>query len=229
MADSFLLSPAFLISAAITLGAGGYSYIYLPFQMRKAYRQSLMALARAVEIKDSGAEGHGERVAKLVVAVAREMRLPRKDRQKLEYAAFLQDVGNVRVPHAMLNKTTRLTQKEFNIVKMHTVIGAEIIEQIKFLQDIAPTVRYHHEMWDGSGYPDGLSGEDIPLTARILTVCTSYDSMIHARAYRQQMDEESAIREIRAEAGTKHDPVVVDAFLKALKKHHRMEGKQIDS
>lgn len=221
MADSFWFSPAFLAAAALTLGAVCYSYFYLPAQMRRAYRQSLLTLARAVETKDTGSEGHGERVAEYVVAVAREMRLSAKERQKMGYAAFLQDIGNVRVPHAILNKPNNLKREEFDIVKTHAVMGADMVEHVKFLRDISPIIRHHHESWDGSGYPDQLTGNAIPLGARILAVCTTYDSMVHARAYRPQLDEETAIREVRAGAGAKYDPEVVNSFLRILKRRHR--------
>ena len=223
MADSFWLSPAFLASAAFTAGLGCYSYVYLPIQMRRAYRQGLLTLARAVETKDTGSEGHGERVAAYVVAVAKEMGVPAKERLKMEYAAFLEDIGNVRVPHAILNKTSRLTKGEFDILKAHSVIGADMVEQVTFLRDIAPIIRHHHEAWDGSGYPDKISGRDIPLGARIVAVCTAYDSMVHARAYRARMTEERAIQEVRAGAGTKYDPAVIDVFLRVLRKRHITE------
>lgn len=117
--------------------------------MRRAYRQSLLTMARAVETKDAGAEGHGERVARYVVAIAREMRIPRAQIVRMEYAAFLADIGNVRVPRAILSKKGKLTAKEFEILKQHPVIGAEMVEQVGFLKDIAPMIRHHHEYWDG--------------------------------------------------------------------------------
>lgn len=225
MGTSFWLSPAFILAAAVTLGAGCYSYIYLPYQMRRSYRQSLLTLARAVETKDVGAEGHGERVASYVTEMAKEMKLPAKEIRKLEYAAFLQDIGNVRVPHAILNKRGRLTKQEFEILKSHTVVGAEMVEQITFLRDIAPVIRQHHECWDGSGYPDGLKGEEIALGARMLAVATAYDSMLSRRAYRGRKGEEQAIAELRAGSGTKWDPAIVEVFLKVLKKRHKAQGR----
>lgn len=229
MANSLLLSPAFIISAMATIFAGGYSYIYLPVQMRKAYRQSLLTLARAVETKDIGSEGHGERVAEFVVAVAREMRLTLKQIRQMEYAAFLEDIGNVRVPHAILNKVDPLTEEEFAILKNHTVIGAEVVEQVKFLRNISPIIRHHHEAWDGSGYPDGLKGKDIPLGARILSVCTAYEVMQRTRVYRDKLDESVAINEIRAGSGTKYDPDVVRALLKVLRKRQRLGRNSLDT
>lgn len=223
MANSFWLSPAFLLATFVTLAAGFYSYVYLPYQMRRSYRQSLLTLSRAVETKDVGAEGHGERVSSYVMDIAKEMKLPKKEIRRLEYAAFLQDIGNVRVPHAILNKRGRLTKEEFDILKAHTVIGAEMVEQVSFLRDIAPVIRHHHECWDGSGYPDGLKGEEIPLGSRILAVATAYDSMLCRKAYRGSKAEEQAVTELRSGSGTKWDPMVVEVFLKVLQKRRRMQ------
>lgn len=220
MVSALLQSPAFVGSALVTLAVLGYTYIYLPRQMRRAYRQGLVTLARAVETKDVGSVGHGERVAEYTVAVAEEMKLPKTERTKIEYATFLQDVGNARVPHSILNKSEDLTDEEFEVVKTHVMIGAEVIEQVKFLQEISPLIRHHHEAWDGSGYPEGISGDNIPLGARIIAVCTSYDSMLHDRPYRAAIDEQEAVKEIRAGAGAKYDPAVVDAFLRILKRKH---------
>lgn len=218
MAASILLSPAFLISAAITLAAGGYAYAYLPVQMHKAYRQSLLTLATAVETKDKTSVGHGGRVAALVVATAKIMRISRKQWSQMEYAAFLQDLGNVRVPHGILNRADTLTHEEFEIVKVHTSTGADIVGQIGFLKDISPIIRHHHEFWNGTGYPDGMKGERIPLGSRIIAVCTAYDAMTHEKSYRAALGEDEAVKVVRADAGIKYDPAVVDAFLKALKK-----------
>ncbi|MHB0913622.1 MAG: HD-GYP domain-containing protein [Armatimonadota bacterium] len=216
--DSLWTSPFFITSVLLTLAAAYYAYVHLPLQMRKTYRQSLLTLARAVETKDSGAEGHGERVARLAIAMAREMRLPAREVRRIEYAALLQDIGNVQVPHTILNKATALTEEEFEILKTHTLIGAEMVEQVNFLKETAPIIRHHHEAWDGSGYPEGLQGSDTPLGARILAVCTAYDSMVHARAYREGMGEDEALSQVRAESGSKFDPLVVGVFLRVLKK-----------
>ena len=222
---SFLGSPAFIVSALITVGAGGYAYGYLPRQMRYAYRQSLLTLAGAVETKDTGAVGHGERVAALVVATAQELGIAKSRVDRMEYAAFLQDIGNVRVPHVILNRAENLTPEDFEVVKAHATIGADVVERVTFLKDIAPIVRHHHEAWDGSGYPDGLMGEDIPLGARIIAICTAYDSMTHEKSWRAAMEEDEAVRTIRDGAGSRYDPAVVDAFLRALKKRQREEDR----
>lgn len=220
MTSSLLLSPAFIGSILITVGVAFYTYIYLPRQMRHAYRQSLVTLARAVETKDLGSVGLGERVAEYTVAVAKEMRVPKGERTKIEYATFLQDIGNARVPHSVLNKNEGPTDEDFKIIRSHATIGAEVIEQVKFLQDISTIIHHHHEAWDGSGYPDQISGDKIPLGSRIIAVCTAYDAMVHERPYRPARDVEDAIKQIRKDAGTKYDPMVVDVFLRVLKKKH---------
>lgn len=223
MGNSFWVSPVFLMAVAFTIVFGCYSYIYLPLQMRRAYRQSLLTLARAVETKDVGAEGHGERVARYVVDIAREMRIPRSQILRMEYAALLADIGNVRVPYAILSKKGKLTAEEFEILKQHAVIGAEMVEQVRLLKDLAPLIRHHHECWDGSGYPDGLKGEEIPLGARILAVATAYDSMESKKSFHDKMDDKRAIEELKSNAGVKYDPAVVEAFLKVLQRRWRNE------
>lgn len=221
MGSGFLFSPALVVSALVTLAVLCYTYIYLPKQMRRAYSQSLVTLARAVETKDVGSVGHGERVAEYAVAVADEMLLPKGEQTKIEYATYLQDIGNARVPHSILNKAGDLTDEEFEVIRTHVSIGAEVVENVKFLHDISPIIRHHHEAWDGSGYPEGLSGDKIPLGARIIAVCTAYDAMVHERPFREAKDEDEAIREIRAGAGKSYDPAVVEAFLQVLKNKHR--------
>jgi HD-GYP domain-containing protein (c-di-GMP phosphodiesterase class II) len=211
------------ISLVATIAAAIYSYIYLPRRMGRAYRMSLLTLARAVEAKDLKAAGHGERVAAYIADIARQMRIPKKLAKSLEYAAFLQDVGNIRVPHAVLNKPGRLTDEEMRHLQSHTVIGAEIVEQVRFIRSISPVIRHHHEAWDGSGYPDGLQGEQIPVGARILAVATAFDAMTSERPYHDKKDEDAAVTELREAAGQKFDPAVVEAFLRVLQRRHRAE------
>jgi len=218
MVNDIWTSPLFILSSLVTLGVGLYSFVYSRIQMGRAYRRSLMTLASAVETKDVGSVGHGERVARYVVAMCKSLGLSGREARRFEYAAFLQDIGNVSVPHGILNKTSNLTQEEFETLKQHTVVGAEMFSEIKFLKDIAPIIRHHHESWDGSGYPDGLQGRDIPLGARILAVCTAYDSMMNSRAYRPRMNEDEVIRQLRADMGIKYDPEIVETFLRMQKK-----------
>lgn len=209
---SFILMLPVVISGALTVVALYISYRWLPVRMHKVYRQSLLTLSRAVEVKDTWSEGRGERTARYMVAVVGKLRIPGKERLMMEYAAFLHDIGNVRVPHLILNKVEPLTESEQEILRMHSVVGAEIVSQVKFLKDIAPIIRHHHEAWDGSGYPDGLRGEDIPIGSRILAVCAAYDSIILPRTGMSPLRRDDAIEEIRAGSGTCFDPTVVNAF-----------------
>lgn len=220
-----LKSPAFAIALAATVVAALYSYVHLPRRMGRAYRRSLLTLARAVETKDLKAVGHGERVAEYAAAIARHMGLPKKMGKDLEYASFLQDVGNIRVPHSILNKPEKLTSEEMSELQTHAAIGEEIVKQVAFLREISPFIRHHHEAWDGSGYPDGLTGSEIPLGARILAVATAYDAMTSERSYHERMDEERAVSELRKSAGEKFDPEVVEAFLRVLQKRHRLDAE----
>lgn len=220
-----LRSPALAVALLATVATAVYSYVYLPRRMEQAYRRSLLTLARAVETKDLKAAGHGERVARYAVDTARQMRLQRKTIKNMEYASFLQDVGNIQVAHAILNKPDRLTPDEMRQLQSHTMIGEQIVTQVRFLKEIAPLVRHHHEAWDGSGYPDGLKGDDIPVGARILAVATAFDAMTSDRPYHDRMDEETAVAELKASAGGKFDPEVVQAFLRMLRRRHHGEDR----
>jgi HD-GYP domain-containing protein (c-di-GMP phosphodiesterase class II) len=132
--------------------------------------------------------------------------------------AFLHDVGKTSVPIEVLNKPGKLTEEEFEQMKRHTVIGDAIISETPFPWDIRPIVRNHHEKWDGTGYPDQLKGEEIPLTARILCVADVYDALTSARSYRRALSHEEAVEIMRKESGTTLDPTLFAVFLEVLNK-----------
>lgn len=216
MYKSFISALPLTISVILTLMALYISYRWLPDRMQNVYRQSLLTLSRAVEVKDTRSEGKGERIAKYMVAISEMLKVPKKQRPMMEYAAFLHDIGNVRVPHYLLNKTEPFTDEELAIMKAQPVIGAEIVSQVKFLKDIAPILRHQYEAWDGSGYPDHLKGTDIPLGSRILAVCTAYDAIEHPRGGEAVLSKSERIEVIRSSSGIHFDPSVVDAFIKML-------------
>ncbi|MHB0999006.1 MAG: HD-GYP domain-containing protein [Armatimonadota bacterium] len=218
--ESVLSLLPVILSGAFTLGVLYYSYVWLPMKMRKVYRQSLLTLSRAVETKDTGCEGRGERVADYATAIARVIGVPRCKQIMIEYAAFLQDVGHVRVPHSILDKTEPLTEDETTVLETHSIIGADIVLQVKFLKDTAKIIRHHHEIWDGSGYPDGLKGTDIPLGSRILAVCTAYDIMVRPRCGGSDLCRDDVLLWLREQSGIQYDPAVVDAFLKVMKEQN---------
>jgi putative nucleotidyltransferase with HDIG domain len=207
---------AVAVAVAITIGSWYYSMIYQPRKMQRAYRSALYALAAAVETKDSGTIGHSERVAAYAVAVADELKINKKERLRIEYAALLRDIGKVNVPAALLNKTTALETDEWEKVKSHAEFGAKIAGSVPFLSFLQDLIMHHHECWDGSGYPDGLAGEEIPLGSRILSVATDYDAITSERPYHESQPPEVAIQDIKNGSGNRYDPGVVDAFLRIL-------------
>lgn len=209
---------AITVAALSISGVSLYvSRVFLPRKMKGAYLKSITVLAAAVETKDSGTVGHAQRVADLTMAVARNLGITGKELERVEYAALLRDIGKADVPHAILNKAGPLDEKEWAIVKSHSAFGADMVEAVPFLADCAPFVRHHHEYWDGTGYPDGLKGEQIPLGSRILAATSDYDAMISERPYHAQpMTPPRAIEEILAGSGTKYDPVVVEIITNLL-------------
>ncbi|HOK53985.1 MAG TPA: HD-GYP domain-containing protein [Armatimonadota bacterium] len=206
------------IALVITLGSTYYSTFYQPRKMERAYKRALYALAAAVETRDSGTIGHARRVADYAVAVAEDLGIDKKEQLKIEYAALLRDIGKVNVPAALLNKSTPLTVEEWEHVKTHSQIGAEMVQAVPFpfLSYLSDIILHHHECWDGSGYPDNLQGEEIPLASRILAVTTDYDAITSDRPYHESQPHEVAIAQIKSGRGTRYDPAVVDAFLRVI-------------
>lgn len=177
---------------------------------------TLRALNAAVDAKDSYTARHSLGVADYAGAIGRRIGLSAEQSRDVERAALLHDLGKIGVPEAILLKPKRLTREEFLIVRDHSEIGARIIESIPFLQDLVPIVRYHHERWDGTGYPEELSGEQIPLLARVLSVADAFEAMTSDRPYRRGMKLEAALEELRRNAGLQFDPALVQALLDAL-------------
>lgn len=178
------------------------------------YLGTVESLAMAIDAKDHVTHGHIMRVRVLAGRVADAMGLRAEPMtQALEAGALLHDVGKLGVPDHILNKPGPLTPAEYEQVKLHTVIGAEIVSRVDYPYPVAPIVRHHHENWDGTGYPDGLRGETIPIGARILSVIDCYDALTSDRPYRLAMSHEEATAIVTARRGTMYDPAVVDAFL----------------
>jgi HD-GYP domain-containing protein (c-di-GMP phosphodiesterase class II) len=194
------------------------SRVYLPEKIKEAYRKSITALAAAVETKDSGTVGHAQRVARLAFDCAKRLGLEKKSLETVEYAALLQDIGKANIPQAVLNKTEPLTDDEWRLIQKHSELGEEMVAAVPFLAGTDRLVRHHHEYWDGSGYPDGLKGDEIPLGSRILAIASDFDAMISERPYHPTaLDSEEALNQVRRDSGTKYDPAVVDAFLDVMR------------
>lgn len=174
---------------------------------------ALQALTSAVDAKDSYTARHSLGVTDFAVTAGREMGLTEEELASLERAALLHDIGKIGTAEAILLKPKALTHEEYLAVQEHSDMGARIIESIPFLNDLVPIVRHHHERWDGGGYPDGLSGENIPRLARVLAVADAYDAMTSDRPYRRAMRVLHARGELERGAGTQFDPAAVEAFL----------------
>jgi len=156
---------------------------------------------------------------KYAVLIAQKLGLQEREKESLRYAAILHDIGKIGVRGIVLNNPNGLTSDEYNEVKKHPLIGEGIIKPIELLQPIRPLMRHHHEWYNGKGYPDGLSGENIPLGARILAVADAYDAMKSDRPYRKALTEETAIQELKRGSGTQFEPKIVEVFLKILKQN----------
>ncbi|HDH01020.1 MAG TPA: HD-GYP domain-containing protein, partial [Nitrospirae bacterium] len=175
------------------------------------------AMVNALDAKSPWIKGHSENVAMYAEKIAREMGFDEEEIKDLRLAGILHDVGKIGTYDYLLDKPSKLTNEEFEIVKKHPAQGAKILEGIKQLKDIVPVIRHHHERIDGRGYPEGLKGEDIPIGARILHVADSYDSMTSDRPYRPAPSREYAVSEFKKYSGIQFDRKVVEAFLKVLK------------
>jgi HD-GYP domain-containing protein (c-di-GMP phosphodiesterase class II) len=179
--------------------------------------QLLTIIANLIDAKDPYTAGHSRRVAALAVAVAEQLDLDAHTRSTLWAGGYLHDLGKLAVPLRVLAKSGRLTSEEFAYIRAHPSDGASILEGIPTLRHLTTGVRYHHEKWDGSGYPEGLSGDRIPLVAQIMAVCDAYDAMTSTRAYRDSRDPEYARAEVAKESGVQFGPLAAEAFLRVPK------------
>jgi len=183
-------------------------------ELEGAYVSTVEALANALEAKDTHTHDHARALAEMTIAVGREMGLEDDAVRILELAALFHDIGKIGVASDVIRKPGPLTPEEWVEMKRHPEIGAQIIAPVPFLQPLLPIVRACHEHWDGSGYPEGLEGTDIPLEARIILVCDAFHAMTSDRPYRRALPAAEAVLRLQESAGTQFDPVVVDAFVR---------------
>ena len=184
--------------------------------MQDTYLGTIQTLARAIDAKDPYTKGHSDRVTRYAVKIAREMNLSESAIRNIEYSALIHDIGKIGIQESILTKKGGLSGTEYEIVKMHPLIGESIITPVKFLNGIAPLILYHHERFDGKGYLEGLRGEAIPQCARIISVADAFDAMTSDRPYRKALSRKKAREELEKESGKKFDPQVVEAFLRLL-------------
>jgi len=193
-------------------------------RLRKNLLDSISSVAAIVELRDPYTAGHQQRVAHLAVAIAQEMGLPQDNIEGIQLAGVVHDVGKIQVPAEILSNPGRLTTLEYDLIKQHSQAGYEILKNIDFPWPIAETVRQHHERLDGSGYPQGLAGEQILLEARILSVADVVEAITSHRPYRPGLGIDAGLEEIENGRGTRYDPQVVDACIR-LFSEHRYEFK----
>jgi len=179
-------------------------------------RGAIGALALALSERDRGTGEHAEKVVALAGAVARRLGIDSEDVERIAAAALLHDIGKVAVPDSILSKPGALNDEEWQVMRGHTIVGERILRAVPGLGPVARIVRHGHERLDGTGYPDGLRGEEIPVGSRIVLVCDAYDAMTSDRPYRKALSHAAAAAELRAGAGTQFDPRVVDALLQYL-------------
>jgi len=190
----------------------------------RIFVHTAIALAAAIDARDPYTHGHTERVTQYCIAVSEELkdiseaRVYRDFEETLHISALLHDIGKIGIRDAILNKQSDLTKEEFEKIKDHAIIGATILSPIKELNYVAKEVKCHQERYDGKGYPEGLKGSAIPLIARIIAVCDTYDAITSDRPYRRRKTSETAVQLIQKGSGTQFDPIVVSAFLLAYKK-----------
>jgi len=195
--------------------------------LERGYLDTIRSLAASVDAKDPYTRGHAERVATLSVEIGSELGLPPEILKALEYAGILHDIGKIGIPDLILAKRTPLTPEEMDRVRGHPTIGAEIVAGVEFLQDAVPAIRSHHERWDGTGYPEGLRGEAIPLVARIVNVADTWDACTSRRPYQEPIPADVVVAILEGLKGAQTDPAVHDALLAVL--HRRGTLPQGDS
>jgi len=211
----------------VQIGVGGILLFFLPLllarrsfelytKMRKMYLEIIRALAAAIDTKDPYTKGHSERVTQTSVDLARELSLPEREIDNIEYAALLHDIGKIGIDERILGKNDGLTSEEFKRIEEHTIMGAKIIKPVEFLKDSYKAIYHHHERYDGDGYPDGLKGEDIPISARIIAVADAYDAMGSDRPYRKKLKQDKIMKELTEQSGKQFDPEVVRALISVL-------------
>src|SRR5690349_12551662 len=195
-------------------------------EMATIHMNTIESLAIAIDAKDQTTHGHVHRTQIYAVEMCKLFKVCESDLRALHAGALLHDIGKLTVPEYILNKPSKLTEAEFAKMKIHPVVGGDILKRVNFPYPVEDIVRYHHEKWDGSGYPKGLKGEQIPLVARIISVVDFYDATRCDRPYRKGMKREESLALLRSMVGSAFDPKVVETFEKHVEEFDRMIGSQ---
>lgn len=188
-------------------------------KLERSYIESLMALVKATEAKDPSLKGHSQKVSELAVKFSKKLNLSEEDIKNVRYAALLHDVGKIGIKEYLLDKPGTLTREEMELMKEHIQIGLEILKPIAFLKPVLPLIKHHHENWDGTGYPEGLRGDEIPLGSQIISICDVYDAITNERSYADKLDKKEAIKLLRELKGYKFRPEIVEKFIEMLEEY----------
>ena len=211
------LAPLPLVALLAVFARERHERIAGLLELNNAYRGTALVLGDVVEADDGYTGEHCKGVVQLALALGEKLGLDAEQRRNLEFGALLHDVGKIAIPNAIINKPGKLDSREWKIIKTHTVEGQKMLDRVGgFMHNVGLIVRSHHERWDGRGYPDGLAGEAIPLEARIITCCDSWNAMRTHRSYRKALSHEVALAELEANAGDQFDPRIVAAFLQII-------------
>ncbi|MFW5714209.1 MAG: HD domain-containing phosphohydrolase, partial [Brevefilum sp.] len=189
--------------------------------LRKAYDKTIEGWATALELRDQETEGHSERVVNLSLEIAREFGFEEKDLPHIRRGVFLHDIGKMGIPDRILRKPGPLTEEEWEIMRQHPKFAYNMLKDIDYLEPALKIPHYHHERWDGSGYPEGREGEEIPLEARIFMVVDIWDALTSDRPYRDAWSEEKTIKYLKEQAGKELDPEVVEVFLEIIQEDRK--------
>lgn len=182
----------------------------------RLFEETVMALAKTIDAKDAYTRGHSQRVARYARHIAYKLGWLEEEQRKIYFMGLLHDIGKIGVPEAIINKTARLTDEEYNKIKQHTVMGSEILELVAEFPELAIGARSHHERYDGKGYPDGFAGSRIPVYARVIAVADAYDAMTSKRSYRGVLPQDVVRGEIAKGRGTQFDPQFADVMLQII-------------
>ena len=216
-ANSFVRRDLALFSALALKVAIAVDNARLYDDLRSLFYNTVETLVRTIQAKDQYTAGHSTRVSRYALMIADKLGMSTKEKHQLYLAAMLHDIGKIGVPDDLLNRPGKLSDAEMERVRSHVQVGASMIEMLGEMHSIVPLIRHHHENWDGSGYPEGLNGEQIPLVSRIIAVADMYDAMTSDRPYRKRRTHQFAVDEIIKASGVQIDPKVAEAFLDVLK------------
>ena len=214
--EPFVEADVRLLKSIAEMGGTAIHRSRLYHDLQDSYIEMVLTLGRALDARDAYTGGHSERLAKWAEATARMLGSRDDEIQDIHWGALLHDIGKIAVPDAILQKPARLTEEEWAIMRRHPVIGEEILRPVERLRGVARILRHHHERWDGTGYPDGLREETIPLGARILAVVDAYSAITDERPYKAARPHGEAVAELRRVAGVQFDPRIVEAFCRVL-------------